>query len=50
MGIFETVILAALVAFAVTRRTATGRRWRLPGLLRPLRRKVRQQERPPRRF
>lgn len=50
MGIFETVILAALVAFAVTRRTATGRRWRLPGLLRPLRRKVRQQERPPRRL
>jgi hypothetical protein len=50
MGIFETVILAALVAFAVTRRAATGRRWRLPGLLRPLRRRVRQQERTPRRF
>jgi lysyl endopeptidase len=48
MGIFETVILAALVAFAVTRRTATGRRWRLPGLLRPLRRRIRQQERTPR--
>jgi hypothetical protein len=50
MGIFETVILAALVAFAITRRKASSRRWRLPGLLRPLRRKVRQQERPPRRF
>ncbi|HEV2285311.1 MAG TPA: hypothetical protein VGR80_04645 [Steroidobacteraceae bacterium] len=50
MGIFETVILAALVAFAITRRAATGRRWRLPGLLRPLRRRIRQQERPPRRF
>jgi hypothetical protein len=50
MGIFETMILAALVAFVVTRRTATGRRWRFPGLLRPVRRKIRQQERPPRRF
>lgn len=50
MGIFETVILAALVALAVVRGAAGGRRWRLPARLRPLRRKVRQQERPARRF
>jgi hypothetical protein len=49
MGIFEAVILAALVAYGLVR-TGTGRRWRLPGQLRPLRRKVRQQERPARRL
>ena len=48
MGIVESVILAALIAFTLTRRPPSGRRWRMPGRLRAAKRKVRQQERTPR--
>ncbi len=48
MGILEGTILAALLAWSLLRRAPGGRRWRLPGQLRPVRRAVRQQERPPR--
>jgi hypothetical protein len=48
MGIVETVILAALIAFSLTRRPPAGRRWRMLSRLRPVKRKVRQQERTPR--
>ena len=50
MGVLEGTILAALLAWSLLRRTPGGRRWRLPGQLRPLRRRVRQQERTPRGF
>lgn len=48
MGIVEGGILAALLALGLLRRMHGGRRWRMPGQLSPLRRAVRQQERPPR--
>jgi hypothetical protein len=48
MGIVESVILAGMIAIAATRRPPGTRRWRLPRLLRPLKRRVRQQERTPR--
>jgi len=48
MGIVEGVILAALLGLSLLRRGQAGRRWRLFGQLSPARRRVRQQERPPR--
>jgi len=48
MGIVESVILAALVAFAFVRSAPGGRRWRMPRMLRRVKRRVRQQERTPR--
>lgn len=49
MGILEGTILAALLAFSLLRRAPGGRRWRLPRQLSFVRRRVRQQERTPRR-
>ena len=48
MGIVESGLLAALLAFGLLRRRQGGRRWRLPGQLSPVRRAVRQQKRTPR--
>jgi hypothetical protein len=48
MGILEGVILAALLGFSVLRRGHGGARWRMFGGLRPVRLRVRQQERTPR--
>jgi hypothetical protein len=48
MGIMESVILAALIALTWVRRAPARRRWRMPRLLRPAKRRLRQQERSPR--
>jgi hypothetical protein len=48
MGILEGVILAALLGFGLLRRTQGGRRWRMFGQLSPVRRRIREQERPTR--
>jgi hypothetical protein len=48
MGILEGTILAALLAITLLRRTPRGRRWRLPGQLSLVRRRIRQQEGTPR--
>jgi lysyl endopeptidase len=48
MGILEGTILAALLAFTLLRRTPAGKRWRLPGQLSLVRRRIRPQERTPR--
>jgi len=50
MGIVECVILAALLGFGLLRRAQGGGRWRMPGQLSLVRRRVRQQERTPRGF
>ncbi len=48
MGIVEGVILAALLGFSLLRGAQRGRRWRMPGQLSPVRRRLRQQEGTPR--
>jgi hypothetical protein len=48
MGIWESVILAAPIAYCVNRLTAGVRPWQVLRRLRPLKRKVRQQEGAPR--
>jgi len=48
MGIVEGVILATLLAFGLLRRGQGNRRWRMPGLMSPVKHSVRQQERTPR--